>query len=84
VFGQVGISSLKVGTDLGSGAVHSKANLDTLSVNGSVLDGAFVEVDSKLTKLIVGGDIEDGAVIQAGSIGSQNVSGSTDGDIIIK
>jgi hypothetical protein len=83
VFGEVAIGTIKVGTDLGSSTVRASANLSTLDVGGSLLDGAFVKVDKKLSELIVGGTIEDGAVVQAGSIGSQNVGGGVNGDIRI-
>jgi len=83
VFGEVGIGTIKVGTDLGSDSVTTNANLDTLNVAGNLLGGSSVDVNDKLSKLIVGGSVMDGAVVRAGSIGSQSIGGGVEGDIII-
>lgn len=77
------VNTIKVGSDVGSKNIRIRGNLKTLSITGSVVTGAKIDVDKKIGKLQIGEDVQAGASIFAGSIGTQDIDGQVEGTIFI-
>ena len=81
VFASTRINKTTIGTDLSSRTFQTPV-FNTLTVNGSILDGALVRATNRIDSLIVGHNIDKGATIRAKRIANQQIKGQLLGAII--
>ncbi len=77
------VSVIGAGSDLGPSAVIESRTVGAISIAGSMIAGARIEIDLEATSVLVGVDVETGATIDAGSLATLRTTRDLLGDVAI-